>query len=292
MEKCGKSRRVKEIISYIGGKSRIGKWIREYIPNDIETYVEPFGGMFWVFFNMDLSKYPNLKNVVYNDYNRLNANLFNCTREYDKLWDVLNQEPCQQRNVDKTPPELRTKFGIYQKEVFSPDLIITEENKFDVAKKYVYVLTQIFSGSKPESANFMDYKGKYKCKLLTFMDKLKKPVYRHHYDRINIVENMDFGELIEKYDSPSTYFYLDPPYWKTENYYSNHDFDVNDHKRLADILQNIQGKFSLSYYYFDLLNDWFPCKKYIWETKGFTKAAAAKKGVEQKKSEELLIMNY
>ena len=22
---------------------------------------------------------------------------------------------------------------------------------------------------------------------------------------------------------------MDPPYWKTENYYSNHDVDVNDH---------------------------------------------------------------
>ena len=28
---------------------------------NIETYVETFGGMFWVFFKMDLSKYPNLK---------------------------------------------------------------------------------------------------------------------------------------------------------------------------------------------------------------------------------------
>ena len=38
------------MISYIGGKSQIGTWIRDYIPNDIETYVETFGGMFWVFF--------------------------------------------------------------------------------------------------------------------------------------------------------------------------------------------------------------------------------------------------
>ena len=64
------------MISYIGGKARIGKWIREYIPEDIETYVETFSGMFWVFFNMDLTKYPNLKTVVYNDFNPLNANLF------------------------------------------------------------------------------------------------------------------------------------------------------------------------------------------------------------------------
>ena len=55
------------MISYIGGKSQIGTWIRDYIPNDIETYVETFGGMFWVFFRMDDTKYPNLKKVVYNE---------------------------------------------------------------------------------------------------------------------------------------------------------------------------------------------------------------------------------
>ena len=280
------------MISYIGGKSRIGKWIREYIPTDIKTYVEPFGGMFWVYFNMNLGKYPLLKNVVYNDFNILNANLFSCVREYDKLWNLLSKEPCQQRNIVNTPPEFRQKFNIFQREIFSPDLVITEENKFDIAVKYLYVLTQIFSGSKPESANFMDYKGKYKCKLLTFMDKLKKPAYRLHFDRINIVENMDFENLIKKYDSKDTYFYLDPPYWKTEKYYSKHDFNKDSHERLASVLRGINGRFGLSYYDFGLLNEWFPKDKYKWATKEFAKAAAAKKGVKQNKSEELLIMNY
>ena len=44
------------MISYIGGKARIGKWIVPFIPRDIETYCEPFSGMFWVFFNMDLER--------------------------------------------------------------------------------------------------------------------------------------------------------------------------------------------------------------------------------------------
>ena len=34
-------------------------------------------------------------------------------------------------------------------------------------------LTQIFSGSKPETSSYTDYKGKYRCKVLIFMDKLK-----------------------------------------------------------------------------------------------------------------------
>ena len=54
------------MFSYIGGKSKIGKWIKDYIPYDTETYVEGFSGAFWVFFCLDIDKYTNLKKVVSN----------------------------------------------------------------------------------------------------------------------------------------------------------------------------------------------------------------------------------
>ena len=280
------------MISYIGGKARISKWIVPYIPRDIETYVEPFSGMFWVFFKMDLNHYPNLKTVVYNDFNGLNANLFSCCKDYDRMWYEMSKYPCQQLGVEDTPTTYEEMFNEYQKEVFHSGVTITDDNKFEVAAKYVYVLTQIFSGSKPETSSYMDYKGKYRCKVLIFMDKLKDKKYRSHFDKITFVENMDFQEVIEKYDSEKTYFYVDPPYWKTENYYSNHDFDRNDHERLADSLKSISGKFSLSYYDFPLLRVWFPKHEYVWEMKEFAKAAAAKSGVKQNMGEELLVMNY
>ena len=280
------------MISYIGGKARISKWIVPYIPRDIETYVEPFSGMFWVFFKMDLHHYPNLKTVVYNDFNGLNSNLFSCCKEYDRMWDEMSKYPCQQLGIEDTPTTYEEMFDEYQKEVFHSGITITDDNKFEVAAKYVYVLTQIFSGSKPETSSYMDYKGKYRCKVLIFMDKLKDRKYRSHFDKITFVENMDFQEVIEKYDSEKTYFYVDPPYWKTENYYSNHDFDRNDHERLADSLKSISGKFSLSYYDFPLLRVWFPKHEYVWEMKEFAKAAAAKSGVKQNMGEELLVMNY
>ena len=281
------------MISYIGGKSRIGKWIREYIPEDIETYVETFGGMFWVYFCMDLEKYPNLKTVVYNDFNQLNSNLFDCVREYDKLHQTLSEQDCQQYKIADTPEQLETHrnmFNEYQKEIFADGFVI--KDKFDVAKKYTFVLTQIFSGSQPEKSKYMDYKGKYRPKFLTFMDKLKNEKYRKHFDKITFVENMDYSDVIKKHDSPSTYFYVDPPYWKTENYYSKHDFDRDDHEKLCLQLKDIQGKFSLSYYDFDLLQEWLPKDKYIWEMKEFTKQAGNRKGGTLNKGEELLIMNY
>lgn len=279
------------MISYIGGKSKIGKWIVPFYPTDIETYVEPFSGMFWCFFNMDLEKYPNLKKVVYNDFNPLNYNLFQCVQNPSELQRAMDEIEVQKYGVVDTPIEFREKFQTFQSEIFGEGFKI-ENNDYFVAAKYVYVLSQVFSGSKPETSNFIDLKGKYRSKYLAFRDKLSKPNWVDHFLKITDVENMDFQSVIEKYDSPSTYNYVDPPYWKTENYYSNHDFDRDDHERLAIVLNKIQGRFSLSYYDFELLHDWFPENRFRWEKKEFAKAAAAKKGTKQNMGEELLILNY
>jgi DNA adenine methylase len=279
------------MLSYIGGKSKIGKWIVDLYPQDMETYVETFGGMFWCFFNMDLDKFPNLKKVVYNDFNPLNYNLFRCVQNPSELQRALDTIPVQQYGVDQTDEIYRTRFQDFQSEIFGSGFTINYPD-YLVAAKYVYVLTQVFSGSKPETSSFIDLKGKYRSKYLSFRDKLSKPNWVEHFLKITEVRNLDFGGVIDEFDSPSTYIYLDPPYWKTENYYSNHDFDREDHERLANKLQSIQGKFSLSYYDFPLLHDWFPEDQYRWEKKQFAKAAAAKKGVKQNLAEELLILNY
>lgn len=279
------------MLSYIGGKSKIGKWIVPFYDKDMETYVETFGGMFWCFFNMDLKQFPNLKKVVYNDFNPLNYNLFQCIKNPERLLESINAIPCQQFGEEVTPAIYREQFIRFQAEIFNKDFSVKAYD-YDVAAKYAYVLTQVFSGSKPETSSFIDLKGKYKSKYLTFRDKLSKPDWVEHFNKITHVENMDFAEVIQKYDSPTTYIYLDPPYWKTENYYSNHDFDRDDHERLANVLNEVKGKFSLSYYDFDLLHDWFPEDRYRWEMKEFAKAAAAKKGEKQNMGQELLILNY
>lgn len=278
-------------LSYIGGKSKIGKWIVDYYPTDMETYVETFGGMFWCYFNMDLKKYTNLKRVVYNDFNPLNYNLFMCLQDPSTLLMAVNRIPCQQVGIDNTPEDYKIQFNEFQKELFGSSFTINYPD-YDVAAKYAYILTSIFSGSKPESSGFIDLKGKYKSKFLTFRDKLSKPVWIEHFNKITHFRLGDFDNVIQEFDSPTTYFYLDPPYWKTENYYSNHDFDKDDHNRLATTLKEIKGKFSLSYYDFPLLSEWFPNDQYTWNKKLFVKAAAAKKGKNQTMGEEILILNY
>ena len=63
------------------------KWIGEYIPNDIETYVG-FLVVLWVYVNGDIYEKPKLKEVIYNDFNRYIVNLFEC-RTPEKFYKYM-----------------------------------------------------------------------------------------------------------------------------------------------------------------------------------------------------------
>lgn len=285
------------MLSYIGGKSSISKWIIPHIPKDIEIYVENFSGMMWNFLKMDLDNYPNLKTIVYNDFNKLNVNIFRCvSTDHQRLLEECEKIPVQIKRDDgsPTPPECKEFFDTSQKEIFDENFIVPTEPDYEVAAKYALILSSVFSGSNPSGSKYIDLKGKYHSKFTSFMNKLKNPKWQRMFEKITVVENMDFQEVTEKYDSPQTFIYSDPPYFKVGegSYYSNHDFTRDDHERLANCLKSMEGRFALSYYDFDLLHDWFPEDEYRWESQDFVKAAAAKKGKESVKGTELLIMNY
>lgn len=270
------------MFSYIGGKSKIGKWIKEFIPTDMETYVEPFSGAFWVYYCLDITLYPNLKRVVYNDFNKVNANLFACVKQYKEFFKYIEDIPAQEKD----------RFERYQKAAFEDFDFDPDEPNFQKGLEYIYVVTQVFSGIRPETSNFIDLKGKYNSKFNSFRNKLNNPKFYSHFDKITHILNDDFEDVINEFDSPTTYFYLDPPYWKTENYYSNQDFDVSDHERLAEVLGKIEGKYSLSYYDFDILKEYYPKDTHRWVSKDYSKSAGAVSGKKQNKATELLIMNY
>lgn len=271
------------MFSYIGGKSTIGRWIQEYVPIDIDTYVENFSGAFWTFFNLEIDKYKNIERVVYNDFNKLNSNLFACIKNHEDFYNFIKNIPSQEKD----------RFIDYQKHCFNSEFIFDQNNPdFQLGLEYIYVVTQVFSGSRPETSNFIDLKGKYKSKFYTFMDKLNNPKWIKYIDKITNIENLDFEECTKKYDGTKTYNYNDPPYYNTEKYYSKHDFGKSDHERLADTLKSMEGKFSLSYYDFPDLSVWFPKDKYNWQSKDFAKASMASAGKKQTTGTELLIMNY
>ena len=277
-------------LSYIGGKSKIGTWIRNFVPKDTETYVEPFSGMFWVFFKMQLPTYPNLKRVVYNDVNPLNVNLFLSLREPEKLYNISKNTPIEDENL----------FNQFKSEIFDENLKLEKDTpNFEIAYKYAYVLSQVWSGTDPKrgtlikNGGYVSKKdGIYKSKFEIFRSKLVDTKWMNSFNSITDIEMLDFEEVIKKYDSPNTFFYCDPPYFKTENYYANHDFGKETHERLANSLKSMQGKFALSYYYFDMLDDWFPTSEYNWQSKDFVKTGGALAGKSQSKGTELLILNY
>ena len=271
------------MISYIGGKSRMSKWICDFIPDNIETYIEVFGGAFWVYVNGDVYQKPKLKEVIYNDFNRYMVNFFECCRTPEEFHEFMIDLKAQDENL----------FYKFQKEIFkNQDISKIELGDFEFGSKYSYIMTQVFSGLNAEKAKFIDLKGKYKSKFDSFRGRLVNPKFTKKLKKITKCENLSYDQIIKKYDSSTTYFYVDPPYWKTENYYSLHDFDVEDHKNLCLQLANIKGRFSLSYYEFDKLGEWLPKDKFFWESREFVKASAAQKGKKQSKGVEILVMNY
>ena len=271
------------MLSYIGGKSKIASFIIPNIPSDIETYVEPFSGMFWVFFKLELSNYPHLKNVVYNDFNALNVNLFNCIRNYSEFSKVLSTYQSQVKKL----------FEDSQREIFDVNFKVDLSSPdYHTASKYALVLSQVWSGTNPSKSKFIDLKGKYTSKFDSFKNKSSNQKWQTYFDKITNTENLDFEDVIKKYDYDKSYFYCDPPYYKTENYYANHGFGIETHERLANCLKSIKGRFALSYYDFPQLSEWFPRDKYRWEQKDFNKSAMAKSGKKQSVGTEILIMNY
>tara|TARA_R110000824_G_scaffold389114_1_gene585026 strand:+ start:247 stop:1359 length:1113 start_codon:yes stop_codon:yes gene_type:complete len=186
---------------------------------------------------------------------------------------------------EKNNNDLRDKFG---------EQIANHVPDQKAAMRYAYILTCSFSGINPVYSEFQDYKGEYGSKFQAFYNRLTSDKFIPRLEKIDTCENMSFEEVIKDHDSPTTYFYCDPPYWNTESYYSLHGFGEDEHKQLKKLLTSdgFKGKFALSYYDFPQLSDMYPEPKFRWERKEFVKPAGAKEGMKQSTGEEVLIMNY
>ena len=57
---------------------------------------------------------------------------------------------------------------------------------------------------------------------------------------------MAVKDVINRFDKPTTFFYLSPPYYGNEKEYGDGIFFREDFGRLRDILAEIRGKFLLS----------------------------------------------
>ena len=204
---------------WMGGKSRLQKLIVNKIP-DHTCYVEVFGGAGWILFGKAPSKVE-----VYNDIDGDLVNFFrvvkNCRRAFLQAFDLI----------------------LVSRKLFT-DFINTDPADLDEiqrAVRFFYIVKTSFAG-KWEGANYGYAKGTNSGLNLESLNEHIEGVYRR-LRRVN-VEEASFGEAIARYDGPDTFFYLDPPYFETGGYRFN--IDLEDHRRLAAILEKIQGKFLLS----------------------------------------------
>jgi len=60
------------------------------------------------------------------------------------------------------------------------------------------------------------------------------------------VEHLTYADVLKRYDRSQTFFYLDPPYFRCEDYYGKGLFRREDFALLRDILAGIKGRFLMS----------------------------------------------
>ncbi len=264
----------------MGGKKFHSKYILPFFPDSFDGYCEPFSGAFWTFLQSDMIKTP----IIYNDINPHMSNLFRCASENPiKLKD----------NLKLYEPQSKILFEKFRDEIFDRGFdSIIETSDFEIASKFAYIQTQTFAGNtlgKKTKISILD-KTKYRSKYEQLIDKLEKPKFIHKIQQITNVENLDFEECIRKYDSENMMFYIDPPYFKCEDYYTMAKTDI--HIRLSKTINTMKGKVILSYYDFDNLKEWYPENKFRRFRYNINCQNGNRLKLHSSKREELLIANY
>ncbi|MGP6220960.1 DNA adenine methylase [Caldiplasma sukawensis] len=206
----------KSLMAYPGGKYYMLPDILKIINNAKKTtLVDVFGGSGKVLMNAD----ARIK--VYNDLNADLVNFFeevrnNRNKVIEKLDYVLNS---------------RELFLKYKERTEDPI-----ENAF----RYIYRNILSFNG-QGKSYSYSTKRNK-SLKLLKAGD-----IISSLYEEIRLwtIERLDFRDLIKRYDSERTFFYLDPPYHNIKGLYE-YEMEDSDFIDLRDILGQINGKYLLN----------------------------------------------
>lgn len=201
----------------IGGKSRLKKRLVEMFPKGYEdmTYVEPFVGAGSVFYY----KNPSKEEVI-NDLNSYVIRMHRGLKKYDG--DKISKDFNDAKNMsqeefnklrDMKPPQDPYKN-------FLRELLLVKTGF------YAKTEGQSYNAGKGDKLH-VNFDGKYTERL-----------------KDTTILNEDFKKVINKYDSSTTFFYLDPPYENSEKLYKDDTLPIKD---VYDIMKNIKGKFMISY---------------------------------------------
>ncbi|MGN7887390.1 DNA adenine methylase [Dyadobacter sp. 22481] len=260
--------KLKTPITYYGGKQKMAVHILPLIPEHF-TYVEPFFGGGAIFF----AKRPSPAEVV-NDINHQLVNFYKVLKyDFDEI----------ERRVDETfhsRQQHRESGATY----FSQADQITDPVSCAWA---VWMQANMSFASKIGAGFGYDRRGKTPNRLAGIKSRFTH-AYQQRLKRVTI-ENYDALKVIRAYDSPDTFFYLDPPYVSSDQgHYEGYSMD--DFRQLLDACAIMQGKFLLSSYPEQLLLEYR--ERLRWESQDFEKWLTVDTQKVSRKKVECLTWNY
>jgi len=216
-------RPVRPAAPYQGGKRNLAKRICAKIREiDHRTYVEPFVGMGGIFLRRDRQPPAEVINDISGDV----ANLFRILqRHYQPFVDLLKWRLTSRSEFDRLTRE-------------DPSTLTDLER----AARFLYLQRLAFGGKVRGRTFGVDRRKAGRFNLTEI-----EPMLADIHERLAgvIIEQLPFGEVIRRYDSEETLFYLDPPYWGCEDDYGD-SFAPADFERMAAQLAEIRGQFLLS----------------------------------------------
>jgi DNA adenine methylase len=210
--------------AWIGGKRQLAARLVGMI-NAIPhvTYAEPFVGMGGVFFRR--TRAP--RSEVINDRNGEVVNLFRILqRHYPQFMDTLKFQITSRREFDRL-------------KACEPATLTDLER----AARFLY-LQKLAFGGKVAGQNF----GVVRGETARFNLNRLAPLLEDVHERLSgvVIENLDWLAFIDRYDRPGTLFYLDPPYWGSEDDYGKALFSRDQFAVLASRLTRLAGGFIMS----------------------------------------------
>lgn len=258
---------MKTPITYYGGKQTMLPSIMPLIPKHT-VYTESFAGGAPVLF----AKTPVKVNVI----NDLNGELINFYRTVISDFDDLNLEiqkalHCREQHT--------IALCIYT----NPDYFTNIQRAWALW----YLSKTSFSGIL--TGNFSVNKTKGKAGRINnakaqFTDDLKKLL------ELCTIEHDDAFKVIQRYDTPETFHFVDPPYVNCDMGHYKNMFDNNDLERLLNLLSQIKGKFMLTMYPNQKISDF--AKRFGWHIHKVIRTVTASNEKTKRKQEEWIIINY
>jgi len=212
------------LFKYPGGDTYLLPYLRGMIPPHT-CYVEVFGGSGKLLLNK-----PPSRVEVYNDIDGELVNLFRVVKNREMFRKFMN-------HLDMV---------LYSREIFYEYLRKLREGVGDNIERAVYLFYTLNASINGMGKSFSTSRKDNTAKRFFNVVGRLREIHRR-LKRV-VVENLDFRDVMLKYDSPQTFFYLDPPhlYSSTEKYsYYSARFTDNDYLDLLNLLDKIEGKFLL-----------------------------------------------